>query len=368
MTSRFILTITSISLFVVLLSLAYAISQNQPSKTASETPPHITTPRPTVKSTPFPKLTLNTIFEPNKQAIKSIPESKTITITATGDVMLGRSVNYSTLSSQDFDWAFRNIKTLLGTSDVTLINLEGTLLSTCQPTNQGMKFCGDSSHSLGLSKAGIDIANLANNHSADFGESGLNETLKALGDSNIKATGLGSPTYIKVKNTTISFVGFNSIYPYSSNISWASPETVALQIQDAKSSSNITIASFHWGTEYAINPNENQKSLAHLAIDSGADAVIGHHPHWIQPIELYKGKPIFYSLGNFIFDQMWSQKTTEGLVSALTFFDGQLVDINLTPVVIEDYGQPSIPNPKDFERIINYVKEASTALTPLDNN
>jgi poly-gamma-glutamate synthesis protein (capsule biosynthesis protein) len=102
----------------------------------------------------------------------------------------------------------------------------------------------------------------------------------------------------------------------------------------------VVIVQYHWGTEYITPPEERQKSLGRLTIDSGADLVIGNHPHWIKPIEFYKGKLITYGHGNFVFDQEWSQKTKEGVVGKYTFDGRDLVDVEYMPVEIINYGQP----------------------------
>jgi poly-gamma-glutamate synthesis protein (capsule biosynthesis protein) len=97
----------------------------------------------------------------------------------------------------------------------------------------------------------------------------------------------------------------------------------------------------HSGTEYVANPNARQVAFARAAVDAGADMVIGHHPHVVQTAEKYEGKWIFYSLGNFIFDQMWSQQTREGLGLKVFFQENAVLRIELMPVLIADYAQPA---------------------------
>ena len=102
----------------------------------------------------------------------------------------------------------------------------------------------------------------------------------------------------------------------------------------------MVIATFHWGNEYS-HRSLHQVELAHLAVDSGADVVIGHHPHWVQEVETYLGKPIYYSLGNLVFDQMWSEETRTGLVVKLNFSGSTLISQEQIPIKIFDYGQPA---------------------------
>jgi poly-gamma-glutamate synthesis protein (capsule biosynthesis protein) len=123
----------------------------------------------------------------------------------------------------------------------------------------------------------------------------------------------------------------------------------------------------HAGTEYMRTPNQNQTEFAHAAIDAGADMVIGHHPHWIQTTEKYQGKYIFYSLGNFIFDQMWSQDTKEGLALKITLskipaprlqgtpVPAKLEKLELVPVIIENYSTPRLANEVESLRILKKI-------------
>ena len=134
------------------------------------------------------------------------------------------------------------------------------------------------------------------------------------------------------------------------------------EIGTAKQNSDLVIVSFHWGIEYTTQPKPRQKELAHLAIDSGADLIVGNHPHWIQPVEVYKDKLIVYSHGNFVFDQMWSQKTREGMVGKYYFYNNKLIDAEFFPVIIEDYGQPRFAMDTQKEKILKRFKEESLKL------
>jgi poly-gamma-glutamate synthesis protein (capsule biosynthesis protein) len=116
--------------------------------------------------------------------------------------------------------------------------------------------------------------------------------------------------------------------------------------------------------EYTNYPTARQKDFAHLAIDSGADLVIGNHPHWIQPVEIYQGKLIMYAHGNFIFDQMWSEQTRLGVVGRYTFYEGRLVDAEYLPIKIYDYGQAQFLTEPDRTTILKQLKTISNPATP----
>ncbi len=114
---------------------------------------------------------------------------------------------------------------------------------------------------------------------------------------------------------------------------------VSDEVVKSKLTADIVIVSFHWGEEYTKTITSHQKELAHIAIESGADVVVGHHPHWVQEKEIYHDKPVYYSLGNFVFDQMWSEETRKGVLLKLVFNGRALVGEELLPILIFDFGQ-----------------------------
>ena len=111
----------------------------------------------------------------------------------------------------------------------------------------------------------------------------------------------------------------------------------------------------HAGTEYTRKPNQRQIDFARAAIDAGADIVIGHHPHWIQDIEIYQGKPIFYSLGNFVFDQMWSQETREGLIVKIQISNAKVQKAELMPIIIDNYCCPRLADEEEKVKILKKI-------------
>ncbi len=278
---------------------------------------------------------------------QSTGSNDSFTLVFGGDVMLGRSVNTRMLKYSDFTWPFLKISTLLSQADLTLVNLESPFRSGCKESDSGMVFCADPRSIEGLLAAGVDVVNLANNHIDNQGKEGITETLEILNKNNIVSVGVDprdhpTPSNIfTIKNTKIAFLGFDDIRPVSSEVTSATPENIKTQIAEAKKMSDLVVATFHWGSEYSSH-NSGQEYLAHLAIDSGADLVIGHHPHWVQEFEEYKSKPIYYSLGNLVFDQMWSDKTRNGLVVRFTYTGSDLLNREEFPIKIFDYGQPAL--------------------------
>lgn len=254
---------------------------------------------------------------------------------AGGDVMLGRTVNTQSIKHNDFTWAFKNISQLLKSADISFVNLESPLTLDCQPTDTGMIFCGSQDHLQGLVHAGIDVVNIANNHINNYGQKGIEETVNLLKSKDILPVGLGNIAVKEVGGIKVAFVGFDALGNLSNG-------EVLKTVSETKKMYPLVVTTFHWGTEYQKTPNNRQIELAHLAIDSGADIIIGHHPHWIQTEEIYKEKPIFYSLGNLIFDQMWSEETKKGMIIKLNFTGEKLISTEHFPVTIFDYGQPKL--------------------------
>jgi len=146
-------------------------------------------------------------------------------------------------------------------------------------------------------------------------------------------------------------IGFDAIWHH------VEEEELTSEIQKLSEEVDITIAFFHWGNEYQNLPNKIQRQYAKLAIDAGASLVIGNHPHWIQAVEMYNGKLIVYSHGNFVFDQLWSTKTKEGIVGEYIFRDNNVIAANLIPIWIGDDYQPEIA---DLERKKNILREIET--------
>lgn len=273
------------------------------------------------------------------------------TLLVTGDVLLARSVNSRMVRDNNFLWAWEHVADELRSADLTYINLETPLVSNCPPRIDGMFFCGDLRNIEGLQFAGVDIINLANNHMGNWQQEGVDETVSVLTENGFKLTGVEQPLYIEQGDTKLAFLGFNDI-DRQVGVIHADNETVATQIREAGTNADIVIVQFHWGPEYQRAPHIRQTELAHLAIDSGADLVLGNHPHWWQPYEMYKDKLIVYSHGNFIFDQMWSYETREGIVGKYTFENKKLKGFEFLPMVIYEYGQPKWMEGEEREKFL----------------
>lgn len=256
------------------------------------------------------------------------------TILIVGDVMLGRSVNLGSIKRQDFTWPFQLVGDRLRQADLTLGNLESPFAADCPLLDSGFKFCADAQAISGLTFAGFDVLSLANNHATNFGQEGIDFTKQLLTEAGISVIGLNDPAIIEKNGLKFGFLSYNDL----DNLN---KDQLIQDLQVLEPMVNLTLIMFHWGSEYVETANSRQVELAHIAIDNGADFVVGAHPHWIQNSEQYRGKTIYYSLGNFVFDQEWSSETKRGLAILLTYEATTLLSVDELPVTIKDYGQPS---------------------------
>ena len=245
----------------------------------------------------------------------------TVRLLFVGDIMLGRYVE--TLSRKDKNYPFSNVSSLLSSSDAVIANLEGPIPDQHKQTPSGsvrFSFTADAAEILAQNR--INIVTLANNHAFDQGEAGLSSTRSALGAAGILY--FGHPTKISdrdvirvtIKNKNFVFIGIHATDEKTFSI----PQAVSAVKKMAIYPDDIVIAFVHAGTEYELHSSQFQRDLYHSLIDeAGVDAVIGAHPHVVQEVEEYQGKPIFYSLGNFVFDQYFSDDVQKGLAVQFTY-------------------------------------------------
>jgi poly-gamma-glutamate synthesis protein (capsule biosynthesis protein) len=244
---------------------------------------------------------------------------KEIKLLFVGDIMMTRSVEEKIKDlNKKFIFPFLNILDYLKTFDYVIANLEGPVSDKGIKVGSKYSFRMKPEVAEALSNANINVVNLANNHIFDYSKIAFEETLKNLEKNNIKYFGNSyEPLIIEKEGVKIGFLGFSDFLKHlevkENKIGIAIiSDKISEMIKKAKEKVDILIVSFHWGEEYKNLANERQRKLAKISIDSGADLVIGHHPHVIQDIEKYKDKFIFYSLGNFIFDQNFSKETMIG--------------------------------------------------------
>lgn len=231
-----------------------------------------------------------------------------VTITATGDVTIGGDTRKKTTSifdkelaarGGDLTFPFSNVRDIFEADDLTIVNFEGTLTNTKSATNNTYSFAAPPEYVQVLSSSSVEAVSLENNHVMDHGTQGYADTCAALDEAGILYSGhLGSSIFTTdtgVRIGMLAYQTFNGLYP---TIYENMPKDIAALREEG---CDLVIVSYHWGEEKDYVPNERQVPLGRATIDAGADLVIGHHSHRMNPIELYNGKYICYSLGNFSF-------------------------------------------------------------------
>ncbi len=264
-------------------------------------------------------------------------------------------------------------------SDLTFANLECALSHRGSPVpGKAFTFRGSPEAIPHMREAGVDVVSLANNHTRDYGAEAMVDTLACLDQNGVAHGGSGAnystahePAYIDAQGLRVAFLAYSYIGFGGWSGWWAAPgypgvayagDTAGMvaDVQAAGSNSDLVVVSFHWGIEKDYTPNAREINLARLAVDSGADLILGHHPHVVQGFEIYKGKLIAYSLGNFVFNPGSAecrytiltqiQQNSEGFLSATIY-----------PVYISG-GRPSIMGGSEAQSLLSRVAGMSAGL------
>jgi len=285
------------------------------------------------------------------------------TILLVGDIMLDRGVE-DLIKQNSIYYPFRKISHFLRGIDIVFGNLEGPIVKNPPDfLDNSLKFAFNSDVMKAISWSNFNLFSLANNHTLDMGKEGLEETKEWLKKYQINFVGdplSGSSDNFNSSffRDNITFLAFNQIFPFI-----VKEEEIIKTTKTVKSLNpdNLLIVSMHWGEEYKLINSSAQQKLAHQLIEAGTDLIIGHHPHVVQNIEKYQGKLIFYSLGNFIFDQYFSPETQQGLAVGLEIYPDRLV-CRLFPFQI-NFSQPVLMEQnKASEFLIQLAKRSDDKL------
>lgn len=314
--------------------------------------------------------------EEEAQSIQPIEEVK-LTVSMVGDCTIGTDEQFD--KRYDFDafyivkkdpgYFFQGVKDVFAADDLTVINMEGTLTESSTRADKKFAFKGKPSYTQILTAGNIEAANLANNHSKDYGEQSYTDTIQYLEDAGIATFGYERTSVLDIKGIKVGLVG---IYVLADGME--RQQQVIDNIQSVKEQgAQVVLVSFHWGTEKDTYPNETQIALAHTAVDNGADLVVGHHPHVLQGIEEYNGKNIVYSLGNFCFggNRNPQDKDTMIFQQTFTFANGELVQDNVKNIIpcsissVKEYNdyQPTLLEGSESERVMQKIQELSAGLS-----
>ena len=345
-----------ILLLILILSFAVKGCSSQKSKAASSSKAENISQTGSLTVTPEPKM-----------------DPVSLTLSVVGDCTLGTDeyFDYDTSLNAYYenygaDYFMANVKSIFSKDDLTIANFEGTLTESTEREDKQFAFKAPASYANILTAGSVEAVNTANNHSHDYGEESFNDTLKALDAANILHFGYDETAVTEVKGVKVGLVGI-----YELNDHLGREEQLKQNIAKVKQDgAQLIVVIFHWGNEKEEVPDENQKTLGHLAIDEGADLVCGHHPHVLQGIEEYKGKNIVYSLGNFCFGGNAYPSDMDTIIFQQTFTIDQngVKDDNVTNIIPcsissdSDYNnyQPTPAEGEEATRIMQKIQKRSS--------
>ena len=302
-------------------------------------------------------------------------EPVSVTVSMAGDCTLGKdeAFNYSTSLNAYYDmygpaYFFQNVKSVFDADDLTIVNFEGTLTDSTARNGETFAFKAPAEYAEILTDGGVEAVNVANNHSHDYGDQGFADTKENLKKAGITTFGYNETALIEVKGVKIGLVGIYELHDHLER-----EHQVRVNIQKVRAEgADLVFVVFHWGNEKDTVPDANQVTLAKLAIDNGADLVVGHHAHVLQGVTTSKGKTIAYGLGNFCFGGKSAPSDMDTMVFQQTFTldtDGSVTseEPNLIPCRISsDYYinnyQPTPATGDEADRILQKIHDRSEGL------
>lgn len=316
-------------------------------------------------------------------AVSTTPVASPLVIAAVGDIMLAhRAAPF--LDAHGPGYPFGPTRDALAAADIAFGNLETPVSDRRgkpHPSKE-YRFVSKPRHIAGLAEAGFDVLSVANNHTGDFGSEVFLDTLRHVEKLKMKAVGGGrtlaaarAPALFCVRGTTVAFLAYSHTHPMEFHAGTKKPGTafpteagVAADVAAARKIADRVIVSIHWGKEYQSTPTDSQRALARAAVGAGADALIGHHPHTYQGVEVIDGVPIVYSLGNFAFGTR-NPKARHALFLKLSFPPSGPPEVVLRPLLVDAsrvHFQPRFLDDDEGRRVIAEVVALSAALkTPL---
>lgn len=355
--------------------------------------------------TPTPSIARDTTPEPTPEAEPTPTPKETLTFVAAGDVTLGshfqewideRIAKDGWSDELVNTYAFENVGTYFRTADVAFVNFEGTLTERGAQATKKFTFRARPELVNVLVDGGIDVVSFSNNHAWDYGDQGLLDTIHHLSEAGIQQAGAGrngeearTPAVLTSNGISIGFLAYAAVGRYDphqapTGIEYDTTkpgiaacardfpclyEKVVTDTQKLAEQVDVPVVSFHWGVEKNYEPEEFQVVLAHAAVDAGAKVVLGHHPHVLQGVEVYKGSVIFYSLGNFIFGGNWKPDDLDSIIARLTFEKSdngtRVRSAGVVPIQISDpednlFFQPFVFEGAEADRVLNKLAGVSS--------
>ncbi len=297
--------------------------------------------------------------EPKPASAPAAAQSGDLVVSAVGDIMLDAS-SRPVMDGMGYDYPYAQVREFFAGSQIVFGNLEGPLTDrgTPEPDKKFTFHSPPAKVSAALKNAGFTVVSLANNHTLDYGAEGLAQTVETLDAAGIRHAGAGAdlaaarqPAILEANGQRVAFLAYSITLPdnfYAGHnrpgTAFAREEQVREDIIAARKQADIVLVSFHWGQEGKTELRDYQTRMGHLAIDSGAAAVIGHHPHILQGIERYKDGIILYSLGNFTFGS-YSSHSIRSAIARLHFRDGRLQQLQMFPINVNNFEVQFQPQP-----------------------
>lgn len=276
-----------------------------------------------------------------------------VTLAFVGDMQFTGTVS-DQIKKNGTAYPFAKVTPMLSRADLAIGNLETTLTTGGTAQSKQFTFRSDPRMAQAMAKSGLDVVGLANNHTLDFGLNALYDTIGHVKKAGLLPLGAGKNLaeatqihYIKKKGKTIALLNYSRVLPSTSWIAGKNkpglasayePKIMYDKVKEAKKKADIVVVFIHWGQERATTPEAYQTEMGHTLIDMGADLVIGHHSHIMQPVEWYKGKLIAYSLGNFIFTNSRIDRSNQSTILEISV-SNKRIQAGLIPVRITN-GQP----------------------------
>jgi poly-gamma-glutamate capsule biosynthesis protein CapA/YwtB (metallophosphatase superfamily) len=381
-------------LVLFLFTSACSPSQNQPAellptleKKAASPSPFLSSPSLAVQQTPTaldPTLTPSPkpTFTPTETLSPSPTPLPDITLLFTGIIVTARCVQAAIDVRGDYDFIYAGVQDLISQADLAIGTLNGTLSEIAPPTGCVRTFVlvGSPGNADAMARAGFDLMSVATNHIkncglGNCGDQAFFETLENLRRVGILPVGAGRdhaeamlPVVVEVQGIRFGFISLGQIEPMAfasdntPGIAVLNEENLRTAISTARQVSDVVIAMPHWGPEYSPNPNPDQLRLAQVAVEAGADLVVGNHTHVVQAVENIDGIQVFYGLGNFIFDQNWSRETMQSVILRAHFEGTQFTGYELIPAVVEGSGLVFLPGEEETAEILARIETASRSI------
>lgn len=321
-----------------------------------------------------------------KSAIGSATTAEAdVVISAVGDIMLDGTAR-PVMKEQGYDYPFVKMLPYFTGAQIIFGNVEGPLTDrgTPEPDKTFVFRSPPAKVGAALRAAGFNVVSLANNHTLDYGADGLIQTIETLDEVNILHAGAGTdlmaarqPALTQANGLKVAILAYSMTLPENffagtnkAGTAFGHEAQVRADIVAAREKADIVLVSFHWGQEGKTTLRDYQVRLGHVAIDAGASAVIGHHPHILQGIEQYKNGVILYSLGNFTFGS-YSMNSARSAVAQLRFRNARLQSVRLFPINVNNFEVQFQPQPLTgaaADAVIDELRMLSAALNTRVHN